>query len=233
MEYLAVAVPWRDLAAETDGSLAGKHRVLTRIVAPAMREATDAGAVDLWFHSFWDAAGRYEVPTLRAVCGTRDLPEVAAADVADALEAHGLDALDYDIDVAYDADRLRGYWGEQLDLWTEAKSRLSTLAVAAVEGDLGESYAFHRTVNRPGHVWANMLGCSYLAEAGVYTALARGYLRMLNLGEGPQSRSVREAMTALDEAAAHLPDPMRELDTDELAAVNASGTRTPRTDDPE
>ncbi|MFC7095971.1 hypothetical protein [Halobaculum marinum] len=231
MEYLAVAVPWRDLAADTDGTLAGKHRVLTRVVAPAMREATDEGAVDRWFHSFWDAAGRYEVPTLRVVCATHGPPAVAGADVADALEARGLDALDYDIDVAYDADRLRGYWGDHLDLWTAAKSRLSTLAVAAVEGGLGESYAFHRTVNRPGHVWANMLGCSYLTEAGVYTALARGYLRMLNLGEGPQSQSVREAMAALDEAAAHLPDPMRELDSEELAAVNASGTRTPHRDD--
>lgn len=228
MEFLAVAVPWRDHAADSDGSLAGKHRVLTRIVAPAMREATAAGAVELWFHSFWDAAGRYEVPTLRVVCGTAGPPAVAGADVADALEARGLDALGYDIDLAYDADRLRGYWGERLELWVEAKSRLSTLAVAAVEGGLGEPYAFHRTVNRPGHVWANMLGCSYLAEAGVYTALARGYLRMLNLGEGPQSDSVREAMAALDEAAGHLPDPMRELDSEELAAVNASGTRTPR-----
>ncbi|MFC7136995.1 hypothetical protein [Halobaculum litoreum] len=231
MEYLAVAVPWRDLAAETDGTLAGKHRVLTRVVAPAMREATDRGSVSLWFHSFWDAAGRYEVPTLRVVCGTDADPVAAGADVADALEARGLDALGYDIDLAYDADRLRGYWGDHLAAWCEAKARLSSLAVAAVEGGLGEPYAFHRTVNRPGHVWANMLGCSYLAEAGVYTALARGYLRLLNLGDGPQSAAVREAMAALDEAAAALPDPMRELDTDELAAVNASGTRTPDADE--
>ncbi|SHH57505.1 hypothetical protein [Halobaculum gomorrense] len=227
MDYLAVAVRWRDLAADSDGSLAGKHRVLTRTVAPAMREATAEGAVSLWFHSFWDAAGRYEVPTLRVVCGAVGDPAEAGAAVADALDRRGLTDDDYDVDLAYDAERLRGYWGDHLDLWVEAKSRLSTLAVAAVEGGLGESYAFHRTVNRPGHVWANMLGCSYLAEAGVYVALARGYLRQLNLGDGPQSDAVREAMTDLDRAAEHLPDPMRELDSAELAAVNASGTRTP------
>lgn len=227
MEYLAVAVRWRELAAGTDGALAGKHRVLTRSVAPAMRVATAEGGVSLWFHSFWDAAGRYDVPTLRVVCGTEaDLAE-AGADAADALEANGVDADRYDVDLAYDAERLRGYWGDHLDLWVEAKSRMSTLAVAAIEGGLGQPYAFHRTVNRPGHVWANMLGCSYLAEAGVYTALARGYLRMLNLGDGPQSEAVREAMAALDEAADRLPDPMRELDSAELASVNASGTRTP------
>lgn len=229
MDYLAVAVRWRDLAADSDGSLAGKHRVLTRTVAPAMREAAADGAVDLWFHSFWDAAGRYEVPTLRVVCGVDDGvdPAVAGAALADALAARGVAEERFDVDLTYDAERLRGYWGEQLDLWVEAKSRLSTLAVDAIEGSLGESYAFHRTVNRPGHVWANMLGCSYLAEAGVYVALARGYLRQLNLGDGPQSAAVREAMADLDAAAEHLPDPMRELDSEELAAVNASGTRTP------
>jgi len=229
MNYLGVAVRWRELAADPDGALTGKHRVLTKTVAPAMREATADGEVALWFHSFWDAAGRYESPTLRVVCGVDDGVDaaVAGAAVADALSARGVAENQFDVDPAYDAERLRGYWGEQLDLWVEAKSRLSTLAVAAIDGSLGESYAFHRTVNRPGHVWANMLGCSYLAEAGVYTALARGYLRQLNLGEGPQSAAVREAMAALDAAADHLPDPMRELDSEELAGVNASGTRTP------
>ncbi|QZP38050.1 hypothetical protein [Halobaculum magnesiiphilum] len=233
MDYLAVAVRWRELAADSDGALAGKHRVLTRTVAPAMREAAAEGAVALWFHSFWDAAGRYEVPTLRVVCGVEEGvdPAVAGADAGDALSARAVPDDAYDVDLAYDAERLRGYWGGSLDTWVEAKSRLSTLAVAAIEGELGGSYAFHRTVNRPGHVWANMLGCSYLAEAGVYTALARGYLRQLNLGEGPQSDAVREAMAALDAAADHLPDPMRELDSEELAAVNASGTRTPRGDE--
>ncbi|UIO98750.1 hypothetical protein Hbl1158_09365 [Halobaculum sp. CBA1158] len=229
MNYLAVAVRWRELAADADGSLAGKHRVLTRTVAPAMRAATAEGAVSLWFHSFWDAAGRYEVPTLRVVCAVDDGvdPAVAGADAAGALSARGVDEASFDVDTAYDAERLRGYWGDRLDTWVEAKSRLSSLAVDAIEGELGEPYAFHRTVNRPGHVWANMLGCSYLAEAGVYTALARGYLRQLNLGDGPQSDAVRRAMADLDAAAEHLPDPMRELDSEELAAVNASGTRTP------
>ncbi|MFC6785675.1 hypothetical protein ACFQFH_07100 [Halobaculum halobium] len=233
MDYLAVAVRWRQLGADSDGSLTGKHRVLTQTVAPAMRETAADGKVELWFHSFWDAAGRYEVPTLRVVCGVDAGvdPATAGATVADALAARGVEEERFDVDPAYDAERLRGYWGEHLELWVEAKSRLSTLAVAAVEGGLGESYAFHRTVNRPGHVWANMLGCSYLAEAGVYTALARGYLRQLNLGEGPQSDAVREAMAALDAASDHLPDPMREVDSEELASVNASGTRTPD-DDP-
>ena len=230
MDYLAVAVRWRKLAADTDGALAGKHRVLTRTVAPAMREATAEGAVSLWFHSYWDAAGRYETPTLRVVCGVDGDPAKAGADAAAALSARGVAEEAFDIDLAYDAERLRGYWGDHLDRWVEAKSRLSTLAVATVEGGLGQPYAFHRTVNRPGHVWANMLGCSYLSEAGVYVALARGYLRQLNLGDGPQSAAVREAMDDLDRAAEHLPDPMRELDGEELATVNASGTRTPEGD---
>ncbi|WP_435129275.1 hypothetical protein [Halobaculum sp. D14] len=225
MEYFAVAVRWLDLV---DDGLAGKHRALCGYVAPACRAAESDGDIDRWMHSYWDASGRFDAPTLRVVVGVDGDPAAGAAAVADALDAVGVPAESFDVDEAYDAERLRRFWGDRVDDWTAAKAALSGLAVDAVEGQLGESYAFHRTVNRPGHVWANMLGCTYLDEAAMYVALARGYLRLLNHGDGPSGGPVAQALADLDEAAARLPDPMRELDTTELGSANASGTRTPR-----
>ena len=225
MEYFVVAVRWLRLA---DDGLTGKHRALVEHVAPAMRAAEAAGDVDRWMHSFWDASGRFDAPTLRVIVGTEDDPAESAAAVAERLEASGVPADTYDLDTDFEAERLRRFWGARLDDWTAAKATLSSLAVAAIEDELGESFAFHRTVNRPGHVWANMLGCTYLDEAALYVALARGYLALLNHGKGPGAGPVAEALSHLDAAAEGLPDPMRELDTTELGAANASGTRTPR-----
>ena len=225
MEYFAVAVRWLRLA---DDGLTGKHRALTSSVAPAMRAAEADGDVAFWMHSFWDASGRFDAPTLRIIVGTEGDPAESAAAVAEALEANGVPADAYDLDVGFEAERLRRFWGEHLDEWAVAKAALSDLAVAAVADDLGESFAFHRTVNRPGHVWANMLGLTYLDEAAMYVALARGYLQLLNHGEGPDGGPVADALAHLDAAAEGLPDPMRELNTTELGAANASGTRTPR-----
>ncbi|WP_313695529.1 hypothetical protein [Halorarum halobium] len=225
MEYFVVAVRWLSLG---DDGLAGKHRALVEHVAPAMRAVEDAGEVALWMHSFWDASGRFDAPTLRVIVATDGDAAAAAAAVADSLEAHGVSADEFDLDTSFAAERLHRFWGEHLDQWAVAKAALSDLAVAAIADDLGESFAFHRTVNRPGHVWANMLGCTYLDEAALYVALARGYLQLLNHGDGPDAGPVADALASLDAAAADLPDPMRELDTTELGSANASGTRTPR-----
>jgi hypothetical protein len=203
MEYLAVALAWpRFLDAPLREA---KREALVDYVAPAFDALREAGHVAHWSHTFW---GTDDLGTkvVRVVAGTDD-PAAAAAAVREAFDGFE-EGTEYRVEAPFDPVRFRGFWGEELDTWLAARARLSTLAVAAVEERLGESYAWHRRQNRPGHVWANQLGLTYMDEAAAYQRLALGYFDQVPMASASDEQraafeQVREHMQAAAEA---LPD---------------------------
>ena len=205
MEYLAFALAWPRFI---DKPLReAKREALVDHVAPAFDALREEGTIAHWSHTFW---GDDELGTkvIRCICGATDA-EAAAERVTEAFTDLGFEAgHEFRVEAPYDPERFRGFWGDHLDTWFETKAGLSSLAVAAIEEELGESYSWHRNQNRPGHIWANQLGLTYMDEASVYQSLALGYfdqVPMANASEEQQAafEQVREHMQA---AADALPD---------------------------
>lgn len=210
MDYLSLAVAWPRFV---DGSLrAAKREALCDFVAPALSSLQADGTVALWTHTFW---GDDEVLGTNVVLSIVGAPEggTAADAIADAFAERGLEAgTDFRVEQPYEPERMERFWGDHLETWLETKARLSSLAVAAIRGELGESYGWHWRQNRPGHVWANQLGLTYMDEAGVYQRLARGYLEEVpggNMTE-PQRETMDRVKEHMDAAAELLPEPSTE-----------------------
>jgi hypothetical protein len=204
MAYLGFALAWPRFV---DAPLReAKREAVVDHVAPAFDALREAGHVRHWSHTFW---GEDELGTkvVRVVAATDD-PEAAAARVREAFNEFE-EGTEYRVAVPADLTRFRDFWGDELDTWLAARARLSTLAVAAIEGQLRESYAWHRRQNRPGHVWANQLGLTYMDEAAAYATLAHGYLEQVPAESA--SEESREALAAvrdhLEAAVDALPEP--------------------------
>lgn len=194
MEYLAVALAWPRFI---DAPLRpAKRRALTEHVAPTFDALREDGHVAHWSHTFW---GTDDLGTkvVRVVAGTDD-PETAAERVREAF-ADFEEGTEYRVEAPYDPERFRGFWGAELGTWLEARARLSTLAVAAMEEQLGEEYAWHRRQNRPGHVWANQLGLTYMDEAAAYQRLALGYFDKI-----PMENATEEQRAAFEQVREHM-----------------------------
>ncbi|MFC7177709.1 hypothetical protein [Halosegnis marinus] len=203
MEYLAFALAWPRFI---DAPLRpAKRRALVEHVAPAFDALRDDGTLAHWSHTFW---GTDDLGTkvVRVVAGTEDA--TAAADAVREAFADFEEGTDYRVEAPYDPERFRGFWGGELETWLAARAHLSTLAVAAVEERLGESYEWHRRQNRPGHVWANQLGLTYMDEAAAYQRLALGYFDRVPMeGASEEQRAAFDAVREHMEAAADaLPD---------------------------
>lgn len=64
-----------------------------------------------------------------------------------------------------DPDGMLKFWGRKnLETWAQMKALSSTLAIEAMRENLGDSYEEHVMKNRPGHIWLNQLGLSFLGE---------------------------------------------------------------------
>lgn len=201
--YLAVAVAWPRFI---DKPLReAKREVLTDHVAPLFETLERDGDIDHWSHSFW-GSDELDAKVIRVIAATEE-PEHAATRLRDGLATYDPD--DYRIEAPFDPERFRAFWGESLDTWLEVRARLSTLSVAAIEDGLGEPLAWHARQNRPGHVWANQLGLTYMDEASVYARLADGYLEQLSLENADaETRAAMETVRDhLGEATEGLPDP--------------------------
>lgn len=196
MDYLAVALAWPRFI---DAPLRdAKREALREYVAPTFDTLQAAGHVDNWSHTFWgtDDLGTNVV----RIIARADEPETAAAHVREAFDEFGLDEdASFRVEAPFDPERLRGFWGESVDAWLDVRAGLSSLAVDAIEGRLGESYAWHREQNRPGHVWANQLGLTYMDEAAVYQQLALGYF-----GQVPMANATDEQRAAFDAVREHM-----------------------------
>lgn len=196
MEYLALAVAWPRFV---DGPLReAKRTVLLDHVAPALDALRADGAVDCWSHTFW-ADDNLGTNVVRCICAAEDA--VAAGErVREAFVDLGLDnGVEFRVEAPYDPARFRRFWGDHLDTWFRTKAGLSSLAVAAIREDLGESYAWHREQNRPGHIWANQLAMTYMDEAAAYQSLALGYFEQV-----PMENASDEQRAAFDEVREHM-----------------------------
>jgi hypothetical protein len=197
MERLTLALAWPRFL---DAPLrTAKREALTGYAAPVLDALAEEGIVHDWSHVFWgeDALG---TRVLRCTVRAPDA-EQARERLRTAYEADGLtEGEGFRVAVPADLDRAEGFWGEHLDTWLTAGAALSTLAVAAVRDELGEGLGWHAGQNRPGHVWANQLGLTYMDEGAVYQRLARGYLDHAAAGTSGDQRAaferVRERMTA-------------------------------------
>lgn len=196
MEYLAAALAWPRFI---DAPLReAKREALLEYVAPAFDALQEDGHVAHWSHTFW---GTDDLGTnaIRVVAGTED-PESAAGHVRDAYEEFDFEeGTEFRVEAPFDPDRFRGFWGASVDTWLEVRAGLSSLAVDAIEDRLGESYAWHREQNRPGHVWANQLGLTYMDEAAVYQQLAVGYFEQV-----PMENASDEQRAAFDAVREHM-----------------------------
>jgi hypothetical protein len=194
MKYLAVALAWPRFI---DAPLrAAKREVLVDHVAPAFDALQQQGTIAHWSHTFW-GTDELETKVVRVVAGT-ETPTTAADAVREQFNQLE-EGTDYRVESPFDPARFRGFWGGTLDIWLEARARLSTLAVAAIEEQLGESYAWHRRQNRPGHVWANQLGLTYMDEAAAYQRLALGYFDQV-----PMETATDEQRAAFDKVREHM-----------------------------
>ncbi|RNJ26234.1 hypothetical protein [Halosegnis longus] len=193
MEYLAFALAWPRFI---DKPLReAKREALTDHVAPLFDALELDGDIEHWSHSFW---GGDELGTkvIRVVAASDD-PEHAAAQTRAALTSY--DSEHYRIEAPHEPERFRAFWGDGLDTWLEARARLSSLSVAAIEEELGKPLAWHARQNRPGHIWANQLGLTYMDEASVYARLADGYLEQL-----PLENADEETKAAMAKVRDHL-----------------------------
>lgn len=200
MEYLAVAVAWPRFLDEPLRE--AKREALVEHVAPALDTLQADGVLAHWSHTFWgdDDLG---TKVVRCVCGVGEAvadPATAGEQVRAAFADLGFEeGVEFRVEAPHDPDRFRRFWGDHLDEWLVVKAGLSSLAVAAIEEDLGESYAWHRRQNRPGHVWANQLGLTYMDEASVYQSLAIGYLDHVS-----ETTVTEDQRTALAEVREHM-----------------------------
>ncbi|MFB6117705.1 hypothetical protein [Halosegnis sp.] len=201
MSYVGFALAWPRFI---DAPLrAAKREALVDHVAPAFDALREAGHVEDWSHIFW---GTDELGTkVVRVIATADDPDAAADRVREAFADYE-EGREFRVVADFEPDRYRGFWGEHLDTWLAARARLSTLAVAAIEGELGESYGWHRRQNRPGHVWANQLGLTYMDEAAVYAGLALGYLEQVSAGTEESAAALDAVRDHLEAATDALPD---------------------------
>lgn len=206
MDYLAFALAWPRFI---DKPLRdAKREALVDHVAPALDALQAEGAIEHWSHTFWgdDDLG---TKVIRCVCGSDDA--VASGErVTEAFTELGFeDGIEFRVEAPYEPERFRRFWGDHLDTWLETKAGLSSLAVAAVEEELGESYEWHRRQNRPGHIWANQLGLTYMDEAATYQHLAKGYLDHVPMSNATEKQQAvfEEVADHMAAAAAKLPDP--------------------------
>ena len=205
MEYLAAALAWPRFI---DAPLReAKREALLEYVAPTFDALREDSYVTHWSHTFW---GDDDLGTnvIRVVAGADD-PDTAATHVREAYDEFGFEeGTEFRVEAPFDPERFRGFWGASVDTWLEVRAGLSSLAVEAIEERLGESYAWHREQNRPGHVWANQLGLTYMDEAAAYQRLALGYFEQVPMGNASEEQqaafdAVREHMEA---AADGLPE---------------------------
>lgn len=200
MEYLAVAVAWPRFLDQPLRE--AKREALVTHVAPALDALVADGLLAHWSHTFWgdDDLG---TKVVRCVCGIGDAagdPSAAGDEVRAAFVDLGFEeGVEFRVEAPHDPARFRRFWGDHLDEWLSVKAGLSSLAVAAVGEELGESYAWHRRQNRPGHVWANQLALTYMDEAAVYQSLAIGYLDHVS-----SATVTEDQRAALDEVREHM-----------------------------
>jgi len=200
MEYLAAALAWPRFV---DAPLReAKREALLEYVAPTFDALRENGHVAHWSHTFW-GTDDLETNVVRVVAGTDD-PETAASLVREEYDGVGFEeGTEFRVEAPFDPERFRGFWGASVDAWLEVRAGLSSLAVAAIEGRLGESYAWHREQNRPGHVWANQLGLTYMDEAAAYQQLALGYFEQVSMeNANEKQRAAFEAVHEHMETAA-------------------------------
>jgi hypothetical protein len=205
MERLTFALAWPRFL---DTPLRpAKREALVTHVAPVLDALVGEGILDGWTHVFW---GGDDLGTKVVRCTAWGEDADAAAD---RLREHYTDEgfeedREFRVAVSADSERAERFWGEHLGTWLEASSRLSTLSVAAIEGELGESLRWHVTQNRPGHVWANQLGLTFMDEAAVYQRLALGYLEHAASGtEGEQREAFERVREHMRAALDSLPEP--------------------------
>lgn len=210
MDYLSLSVAWPRFV---DPPLrAAKREALCEYVAPALSALSDAGTLDLWTHTFWGDDEVLGTNVVLSIVGAPD-GERAAGAVREQFADRGLEeGTDFRVEQPYAPERMERFWGDHLEEWLRAKALLSSLAVAAIREELGESYAWHWRQNRPGHVWANQLGLTYMDEAGVYQRLARGYLEQVPAGNmtDEQADAMQKVKEHMDAAAELLPEPSTE-----------------------
>ncbi|MDZ7745719.1 MAG: hypothetical protein U5K28_04050 [Halobacteriales archaeon] len=198
--YLTVALAWPRFI---DKPLReAKREALTDHVAPIFDTLERDGEIDHWSHSFW-GADELGTKVIRVIARADD-PEHAADCIRSAMTTY--ESGDYRIEAPFDPERFRAFWGDNLDTWLEARARLSSLSVAAIEGELGEPLAWHAHQNRPGHVWSNQLGLTYMDEASVYARLADGYLEQL-----PLDNADEETKAAMETVRDHLGEAIKGL----------------------
>jgi len=205
MDRLTFALAWPHVL---DAPLrAAKREALTEHVAPVFAALRADGTVEGWTHVFWgdDDLG---TKVVRVTAWGPD-GEAIAERLREHFEEAGLEeGREFRVALADEDTRRERFWGEYETTWLIASDALSDLAVAAIEGELGESLDWHVGQNRPGHVWANQLGLTYMDEAAVYQRLALGYLEHAAGGVTEEgAATVERVREAMQEALGTLPDP--------------------------
>ena len=209
MDRLTFAFAWPRLL--DDPLRVAKRSALTDHVAPLFEACRAEGLVDGWMHVFW-GDDPLDTKVIRVTAWGADGSAIADR-LRDHLTSDGLTAgVEFRIAREDEEPRRRRFWGELEETWLRATDALSSLAVGAVEGRLGEPLAWHVDQNRPGHLWANQLGLTYMDEAAVYQRLALGYFEHATNGTSTPSDErlpeIREAMgTALETLPAPAPEP--------------------------
>jgi hypothetical protein len=205
MDRLTFALAWPRFIDEP--LRAAKREALVDHIAPVFAALRAERVVDGWTHVFW---GEDELGTkvIRVTAWGRD-GERMTERLREHFEEEGLaEGEAFRVALEDEDTRRERFWGEYETTWLIASDALSDLAVAAIEGELGESLDWHVGSNRPGHVWANQLGLTYMDEAAVYQQLALGYFEHAAGGVSEAGAEtverIRESMRAALDA---LPDP--------------------------
>jgi hypothetical protein len=205
MDRLTLALAWPRFIEKP--LRAAKREALCDHVAPVFAALRGERVVEGWTHVFW---GDDELGTkvIRVTAWGRD-GERLVERLREHFNGEGLEeGREFRVALEDEDTRREQFWGEYETTWLIASDALSDLAVAAIEGELRESLDWHVGANRPGHVWANQLGLTYMDEAAVYQRLALGYFEHAAGGvsdEGAETvERIRESMQAALDA---LPDP--------------------------
>jgi hypothetical protein len=205
MDRLTFALAWPRFIDEP--LRAAKREALVDHIAPVFAALRAERVVNGWTHVFW---GEDELGTkvIRVTAWGRD-GERMTERLREHFEEEGLaEGEAFRVALEDEDTRRERFWGEYETTWLIASDALSDLAVAAIEGELGESLDWHVGSNRPGHVWANQLGLTYMDEAAVYQQLALGYFEHAAGGVSEAGAEtverIRESMRAALDA---LPDP--------------------------
>lgn len=152
-----------DLENRTD--LENKQEVLLEHVVPLVKQLDDDNLIEHWNHSFQDG----DIVILLGISNDLDRVDSKIAEWNDSyVEIEHIEG---------DPDGMLKYWGgKNLETWAQMKALSSTLAIEAMQENLGDSYDEHVRKNRPGHIWLNQLGLDFLGEFQVNQNEATGRL---------------------------------------------------------